>query len=90
MGDIPCLEALLQNPRVDINSKDKETDVNSFWLASFYGRGAVMGLLAEKGIDIYQKHRENQSNALHVAVERGNLNVVNMLLDSDFPLNDVI
>jgi hypothetical protein len=53
MGDIPCLEALMRNPRVDINSKDKETDVNSFWLASFYGRGAVMGLLAEKGIDIY-------------------------------------
>lgn len=68
IGYIPTLEILLSNPKIDINAVDEGTGCNSFWLASMYGKGASMSLLANKGIDILNKHIETGANALHVAV----------------------
>jgi hypothetical protein len=68
IGYMPVLELLLKNPEIDINRKDEETGCNSFWLASMYGKGAAMNYLASKGIDILNKHKETESNALHCAI----------------------
>lgn len=55
---------------MDINVVDAITGVNSFWLASFFGQGDIMQILAEAGIDILNTHSQTKSNALHVATER--------------------
>jgi len=61
---------------LDIDIKDKETGVNAFWLAAFYGHGDVMTKLAEHKIDTTNFHIETKSNALHVAVERQYLQII--------------
>ena len=68
VGCVPVLEILLTNPGIDLNYQDEETGCNSFWLASMYGKGGAMNLLASKGIDILNKHKETGKNALHVAI----------------------
>jgi ankyrin repeat protein len=70
IGYIPNLELLFTNPRIDINACDEETGVNSFYLASMYGKGEAMRFLASKGIDILNKDLGSGNNALHVAVLR--------------------
>jgi ankyrin repeat protein len=45
-----------------------------------------MKILAEAGIDIFSKNR-NRVNVLHLAVSRNHKNIVEMLLESDFPLD---
>ena len=70
------MEAILRNPSVNIHVTDEETGVNSFWLAAFYGHGQILKVLASKGIDILNKHKVTQSNALHVAAERNHVKVV--------------
>jgi len=45
-----------------------------------------MKILAEAGIDIFCKNK-NKVNVLHLAVSRNHINIVEMLLDSDFPLD---
>lgn len=61
--------------------------VNAFWYAAFFGRGKCIRLLAEAGIDILSKHKETGASALHVAVERKHHRVVDMLVDSGYPLD---
>jgi ankyrin repeat protein len=60
--------------------------VNSFWVAAFYGHLEVMRFLMQKGIDILSTN-QNGSNALHIAVKKENINVVQVLLDIKYPLN---
>lgn len=48
--------AILENPTVNINIQDPDTGINSFWLASYFGHGDIMQILAESGIDILNKH----------------------------------
>jgi ankyrin repeat protein len=60
--------------------------VNSFWVAAFYGHLDVMRFLMQKGIDILSTN-QNGSNALHIAVKKENINVVQVLLDIKYPLN---
>ena len=45
-----------------------------------------MKILAEAGIDIFCKNK-NKVNVLQLAVSRNHINIVEMLLDSDFPLD---
>jgi hypothetical protein len=52
---------------VDISVVEPETGVNAFWIAAFYGHGQVMGILAEKGIDIFNVNKTTGSNVLHIA-----------------------
>jgi ankyrin repeat protein len=61
--------------------------VNSFWLAAYYGHGGIMGILAANGIDVFNQHSKRKSNALHVAVEKNYLNIVMMLIKSNYPLD---
>jgi len=61
---------MLNNTTLDIDIIDEHTGINAFWLAAFYGHGKIMEILAEKGINILNTHKETKSNALHVAVER--------------------
>lgn len=60
--------------------------MNSFWLASYYGHGQVMKLLAEKGIDIFNTYYKNGNTVLHTAILKNYLNITKMLLNSRFPL----
>ena len=59
---------MLENPTIDINVCDRDSGVNSFWIAAFYGHGQIMALLAEQGVDIFNKNNKTGSNALHIAV----------------------
>lgn len=59
---------MIQNPLLDINVTEPETNINSFWLASFYGHGNVMRILAESEIDIFNTNNKTGSNALHIAI----------------------
>lgn len=46
-----------------------------------------MRVLAENGADIFCVDLEN-NNVLHVAAKNNYLNIVKMLIKSDFPLNE--
>ena len=61
------MQVLVRNPTIDIEVTQPETGVNAFWIASFYGHGAVMKVLAERGIDIFNKNKNTGANALHIA-----------------------
>jgi ankyrin repeat protein len=67
---------------------DSKTGTNAFWIACFYGRGECVGLLANAGIDIFNKHSETNSNGLHVAIERKHYEVANRLISSKYPLEE--
>jgi ankyrin repeat protein len=67
---------------------DNKTGTNAFWIACFYGRGECVGILANAGIDIFNKHTETNSNGLHVAIERKHYEVANMLISSKYPLEE--
>ena len=45
-----------------------------------------MRLLAERGADIYVTNR-NRINVLHLAVLKNHVEIVNMLLKSNFPMD---
>lgn len=66
-NNLDAISDLLLNPTVDINCLDPHTGVNSFWIASAYGAGESMKVLAEAGIDIYNSNEEGL-NALHIAI----------------------
>ena len=51
-----------------------------------YGHGNVMKILAKKGINIFCTNLK-KINALHLAVNKGHLSIVQMLLESQFPLD---
>ena len=78
---------MTENPTMNIDVGDKITGVNSFWLASLYGNGGCMKILAEKGIDILNFNNQTGNNALHIAVSKNYINIVKMLIQSKFPLD---
>ena len=82
------MRLILQNPTIDIHVIEKNTGVNSFWLAAFYGHGEIMNMLAEAGIDIMNRHNKTLNNALHAACDRKYPQIVQQLVDSGYPLNE--
>ena len=87
-GNPEFIELMLQNKSVDINAIEQKTSVNSFWIASYYGHGEAMSVLAKHGIDVLNRNTVTKSNALHVAVERQFPSIVKLLVESNFPLNE--
>ena len=81
------MRVILQNPTIDIHVIEKNTGVNSFWLAAFYGHGEIMNMLAEAGIDIMNRHKKTLNNVLHTACDRQYPHIVQQLVDSGYPLN---
>jgi len=77
---------MLLNHTVKINVLSKETKVNAFWIAAFYGRGNNMRILAEKGIDIFNCDKKG-NNAMHLAARKGFVNVIKMLGASKYPVD---
>ena len=75
----------LPNLIVDLNQKDAN-GINAFWIASYYNHARLLRNLSDLGID-RQVVNEIGSNALHIAVKRGNVEVINELIAMDFPLN---
>ena len=90
LGLVDCLKILLQNPGLEIDTKEEQSGVNSFWIAAFYGRGEVMGMLAEAKIDILNQQKNSKMNALHISLLRKHYRVSKMLIKSGFPLNDLM
>jgi len=80
IGENECLRILLNNNQLQIDVVDPKTGTNAFWIAAFYGRGECCGMLASAGINIFNKHIETKSNALHVAIERKHYEVAIMLI----------
>jgi len=48
-------------------------------MAAYHGNIGVMRRLMEKGADMFQKN-VNGSNVLHIAVKKGNLDVIRELI----------
>jgi ankyrin repeat protein len=84
-GNIEMMNLILMNNSIDINAKIKDHNINSFWIACMCKQGKIMKILAEAGIDIYQSNK-NGLNALHLAVITNELEIVKMLLKSNYCL----
>ena len=87
-GNPEIMEAILENTKTDIEKCDERTGVNAFWLSAYFGRGDLMVLLAQAGINIFNTHLESHNNALHIATERRYPEIVTQLINSGFPLDD--
>ena len=70
MFNFPLAIALQDISLQFIDILDEKTGTNSFWLAAFYGHGGCLNLLANAGANVFSKHKETKSNALHVALQR--------------------
>ena len=51
-GNFDVFLSLLKNKTVDINCIDSVNNVNSFWLAAYYGHGDIVRLLGNSGANI--------------------------------------
>jgi len=74
------------NKSLNIHTKDLITGINAFWLAAYFGHGKTMHELANAGIDVPCVNHMG-INALHIACTKNYLNVVKMLIKSNYPLN---
>jgi ankyrin repeat protein len=75
----------LPNLIVDINQRNVD-EINAFWIAAYYNHAVIMRKLSEFGIDRMVKN-ELGSNALHIAVKRGNIQCIQEMIEMDFPLD---
>jgi hypothetical protein len=75
----------LPNLIVDLNQTDAN-GINAFWIAAYYNHARLLRNLSDLGIE-RQVVNDIGSNALHIAVKRGNIEVINELIAMDFPLN---
>ncbi len=75
----------LPNLIVDLNQTDAN-GINAFWIAAYYNHARLLRNLSDLGIE-RQIVNEIGSNALHIAVKRGNIEVIHELIAMDFPLN---
>jgi ankyrin repeat protein len=60
--------------------------VNSFWIAAYYNQFRILQILSELGCEKLAKNQVG-SNALHIAVKRKNLEVIEELIAMEFPLD---
>jgi thiosulfate/3-mercaptopyruvate sulfurtransferase len=82
-GDERMIKMLLENKGLNLQIKDRK-GVNAFWIATMFGHGKAMKVLAEAGIDVLNKNMEG-INSLHLAVILDLKNIVRLLIDSNFP-----
>ena len=75
---------MLSNLTLDIDRKDRN-GVNAFFMG--YSHIPLMKRLMEKGVAMYEKNT-NGSNVLHIAVKRGNIEVLQELIRIQYPLNE--
>lgn len=85
-GSEEIVRLILLNKTLEINLEN-EQGVNAFWTACFFGHGNIMRILADKGIDVLTRNKENV-NVLHLATEKNHVKIVEMLLQSSFSLTD--
>ncbi len=76
----------LKDKNININTKDPQTGINAAWFAAFYGHGEILNILANAGADIECSNHKGV-NILHLAVEKCYYEIVKMLIESDFPIN---
>ena len=48
-----------------------------------------MSTLANAGVDILSKHKITYSNALHISVERNYEDIIDQLIQSKYPLDEM-
>jgi potassium channel len=75
----------LPNLIVDINQRDGN-GINAFWIAAYYNHSRLLRMLSDLGIDRLVKN-DIGSNALHIAVKRGNCEAIEEMIVMDFPLD---
>ena len=84
-GSIKVLEIILENKFLNINLRN-QAGLNAFWIACSYRNGEAMRMLANKGIDMMVKSDEDV-NPLHLAVKKNYPELVEMMLESGYPLD---
>jgi ankyrin repeat protein len=85
-GKVQMLNLMLQHKTVDIDSRDTNSRVTSFWLACLYGHGKIMKILAENGAEVYITNQQ-KVNVLHLAVYKNHISIAEMLISSNFDLS---
>jgi len=88
IGNIEIVNELLKNTSIDVNIVDKESGVNAFWYAAYFGRGKCLSLLAEHKSNILVKHKLSKQNALHAAITNKHYSIASQLIKSNFPLDE--
>ena len=78
----------MKNTSIDVNIVDKESGVNAFWYAAYFGRGLCLSLLAERKSNILVRHKLSKQNALHAAITNKHYSIASQLIKSNFPLNE--
>lgn len=86
-GSEKFVRLMLENRMLDIQKKDAE-GLNAFWVACRYGHGKVMRVLAEAGIDVNIVDKKEGLNVLHLACKYKFKNIVEMLVKSNFTLDE--
>ena len=86
-GRIEIVRMLLSHPKIDVSAVDKNSGNTAFHQAVDGGDAEIVQLLLEKGVDVNAFYGNNSYwkgyNALHVAADRGHIEVVNILLGCD-------
>ena len=85
-GDVELVKILLRNRTIQVNAKYSNFNVNAFWLSCFYGHADIMAILAHAGADVYITNRSGV-NVLHLATAKNYLGIVQMLIESGFPID---
>lgn len=79
-GDIEILKILLTNDRVDRNVVRVQSNSSALMLAAYRGHANIVAeLIKDKDVDL-KILNTNGETALHLAVSKGHLEVVNLLL----------
>lgn len=90
LGHVESLKVILENRSLDIDAIEEKSGTNAFWIAAYYGRGECISLLANANIDILNKSKSTNSNALHIAIQRKHYEVAKLLIKSGYPVNELM
>ena len=86
-GDAEMVHLLLENG-ADVNAHHSEGGSTPLHYAILTGRPSVVRMLLEAGADQNIAYRDGQV-AIHLAAARGNLQIVQLLLDHGAKINSV-
>jgi len=87
-GEDDMVKTMLRNKSLNINIQDDVSGITPIWLACLYKHGSIVRILANAGAEIHVTNKNN-INLLHLAIFNNDINIVEMLIKSNFPLDDM-
>jgi len=85
-GEEDMVITMLMNKALDIDIQDEDTGITAIWLACLYRHGNIVRILANAGANVHVANK-NHINLLHLAIFNDDLELVEMLIKSEFPLS---